>query len=202
MRDRHPESFSELQLPVIIDLCERPADPNESAICPLCPAEMALLKLQVHLASHLEELSLFVLPVYMSDQSQTSGSNQGGCGNDDQSRMEDLPSLGSFSDAGVQLPTNNDPTRISNLVKHNDSGQTSTTEVQSWLGITQETQPWAPTSVVGLEIPINTSGLEIARRKYADNDLTYQSSKSIGTENFEHRTYLDPEEGQGPTTGV
>lgn len=179
MREKHPETFTELQLPVIIDLCERPADPNENSLCPLCPAEMTLSKLQVHLATHLEELSLFVLPVHMSDDSQIRGSNEGSGGNDNPSRMGDLPSLGSFSDASVvQSATNNDPARISNLVKDKENVENSTTEVQSWLTNSQMTLMSAPTSIPQLNI--QTQMYETARRNYEANDLANQSSKSIG----------------------
>lgn len=183
MREKHPEAFTELQLPVIIDLCERPADPNENCLCPLCPAEMTLSKLQVHLATHLEELSLFVLPVHMSDGSQRRGSNEGSGGNDDPSRMEDLPSLGSFSNASaVQPATNNDPARISNLVKDKENVENSTTEVQSWLKISQMT-PMSPAMSTSTSIPqlsLQTQIYETARRNYEANDLAYQSSRSIG----------------------
>jgi len=179
MREKHPETFTELQLPVIIDLCERPADPNENSLCPLCPAEMTLSRLQVHLATHLEELSLFVLPVHMSDDPQRRGSNEGSGGNDDPSRMGDLPSLGSFSDAGVvQFATNNDPARISNLVKDKDNVENSTTEVQSWLKISQNTPLSAPTSTP--ELTVYTQMYETARGDYQINNLARQSSKSIG----------------------
>jgi hypothetical protein len=202
MREKHHETFTELQLPVIIDLCERPADPNKNSLCPLCPAEMTLSKLQVHLATHLEELALFVLPVYMSDKSERSGSNQGGGGNDDPSRMGDLPSLGSFSDAGVVQPvTNNDPARISNLVRDKDNVENSTTEVQSWLRISQKTplspSPLSPTSSLPLpptstpELTVYTQMYETARRHYEANELTDQSSKSIGL--FPHREIFPQE---------
>jgi hypothetical protein len=108
MREQHAQNFTEWQLPVIIDICERPADTNENTLCPLCPAEMILSKLQFHLATHLEELALFVLPIYTSDRSQRRrGSDQAGGGSDGSSRMRDLPSLGSFSDTGVVQDTAN-----------------------------------------------------------------------------------------------
>jgi hypothetical protein len=187
MREKHPETFTELQLPFIIDLCERPADLSENSLCPLCPAEMTLSKLQVHLATHLEELSLFVLPVHMGDDSQINGSTEGSCGNDGPSRMGDLPSLGSFSDAGVvQLATNNNPARISNLVKDKENVENSTTEVQNWLKISQTTPPSTPIVMPRLNVHmlqglnVDTENYEISRRNYEANELTYQSSKSIG----------------------
>ena len=134
MRSSHPNTFTELQLPVILDICERPADPNSQALCSLCPAEMTLSKLLLHLATHLEELPLFVLPISIdeSGKSQKSGSNQGASGIDD-SRLGDLPSLGAFSATEMNLPdTDNQLTSLADI-REGGVAQDSAVEVQSWL---------------------------------------------------------------------
>lgn len=195
LREKHPETFTELQLPFVIDICERPADQNENSCCPLCPAEMPLSKLQLHLATHLEELALFVLPVYMSDKSQRSGSNHGEGGNDNSSRMEDLPSLGSFSDAGsVHLPDRNSPDQLAKLIEDEDKVEISTSVVQDWLEVSDETKPVSsppaspvlPSTSSGKpELAVYTQMYETDFDNYINNRLTHQSSKTIGLLNAE-----------------
>jgi hypothetical protein len=61
MREEHDGKFAELQLPILLDICERPVELEEVTDCPLCPGAFRLSHLQNHLATHLEELALFVL---------------------------------------------------------------------------------------------------------------------------------------------
>jgi hypothetical protein len=73
---KHAGDFPESQLAIMVDICERPMDGDEDADCPICPATLALSALRVHLATHLEELALFVLPCQMEDRSQDVGSDK------------------------------------------------------------------------------------------------------------------------------
>ncbi|KAL8753447.1 MAG: hypothetical protein Q9199_005044 [Rusavskia elegans] len=58
----HPGTFTESQLPALLDMCERAADPEEKDSCSLCGQEMNLIALRLHVASHLEDIALFALP--------------------------------------------------------------------------------------------------------------------------------------------
>ncbi|OBT50955.1 hypothetical protein VE04_08904, partial [Pseudogymnoascus sp. 24MN13] len=73
---KHSGQFPESQLMIIVDICERPMDDHEDADCPICLATLSLSALRVHLATHLEELALFVLPCHMEDRSQDVGSDK------------------------------------------------------------------------------------------------------------------------------
>lgn len=66
----HPGTLTESQLPVLLDMCERAADPDEKDSCSLCGQEMNLIALRLHVASHLEDIALFALP-RESDQYDT-----------------------------------------------------------------------------------------------------------------------------------
>ncbi|OBT69959.1 hypothetical protein VE03_00652 [Pseudogymnoascus sp. 23342-1-I1] len=57
----------------MVDICERPMDDDEDADCPICLATLSFSALRTHLATHLEELALFVLPCHMEDRSQDAG---------------------------------------------------------------------------------------------------------------------------------
>ena len=70
----HPGKFIESQLPVLLDMCERAADPDEEESCSLCGQQMNLIALGHHVASHLEYIALFVSP-RESDQSETDASS-------------------------------------------------------------------------------------------------------------------------------
>lgn len=60
---RHSGEFIESQLPVLLDMCERAADPDEKESCSLCGQRMNLTALRLHVASHLEDIALFVRPL-------------------------------------------------------------------------------------------------------------------------------------------
>ena len=109
MLDCHMGTFAESQLPILIDMCERPADPDDRASCPLCGLEETLRALRPHVASHLEDVALFVLPVETNDYNADASSNHVERPRERDSRFDDeeLSTLGSFDgddDEGVQAP--------------------------------------------------------------------------------------------------
>ena len=75
MREIHPRDFTEKQLPVLLDLCERSVDSNELTDCPLCETLVSLRgaeDLQGHLGWHLEQLALFLLTANDSEETSLS----------------------------------------------------------------------------------------------------------------------------------
>lgn len=100
MIDHHPGTFTESQLPILLDMCERPADPNEVESCPLCGEEMILHVLRNHVAAHLEDLALFVLPLENDDPNSDADSDHAERPpeNDIRLGVEDLSSISSFHD--------------------------------------------------------------------------------------------------------
>jgi hypothetical protein len=70
----HADSFTSSQLPVLLDMCERSVQEDEITKCPLCPTALSLPKLQAHLASRLEEIALFTLPLNQYDTSEMDSS--------------------------------------------------------------------------------------------------------------------------------
>jgi len=48
-------------------MCNHSIDETEKSLCLLCGAEMYLSKLQDHLALHMEDIALFVLPSIVED---------------------------------------------------------------------------------------------------------------------------------------
>ena len=59
--------FSESQLRIVLDMCDRPIDDSEQSRCIPCGEEMSLSMLKNHLAMHLEDIALFVLPSSVED---------------------------------------------------------------------------------------------------------------------------------------
>ena len=51
-------------------MSERQVDEETILPCPLCPDELYLKRLQTHVAEHLEEISLFVIPIAIGDGSE------------------------------------------------------------------------------------------------------------------------------------
>ena len=71
LHSAHSSSPPQHQLPMLIEMSERPIDEDEILPCPLCPSEMYLSRLQPHLAEHLETISLFVLPNEVEESEDT-----------------------------------------------------------------------------------------------------------------------------------
>jgi hypothetical protein len=102
MREVHAGTFTERQLPILLDICEQPSQLDEKTDCPLCPGVFTIDQLQSHLASHLEELALFVLPDDADNRSD-AGSDKAELRDNEDRRLEteDLSGLDSFSDTQV-----------------------------------------------------------------------------------------------------
>ncbi|KAF2969664.1 hypothetical protein GQX73_g3944 [Xylaria multiplex] len=64
------------QMNIILDLCDRQVDPssNHTDSCILCGEEMSLSALYDHVATHMENLSVFILPIPEGDEEDTRGS--------------------------------------------------------------------------------------------------------------------------------
>lgn len=138
MLDCHSGTFMESQLPILVDMCERPADPDERASCPLCGEEATLTALRTHVASHLEDVALFVLPVETDNYDADANSDQAERSHEKDKRLDDneLSSLGNFGeDEAVQAPLQ-DPKAFETALK--TEGESSLPEVGVWLGIGQE----------------------------------------------------------------
>lgn len=61
--EQHAECISPNQLPLLIEMSERPMNEMTIIRCPLCPDERRLMLLGNHIAQHLESIALFVLPL-------------------------------------------------------------------------------------------------------------------------------------------
>lgn len=58
----HGQLWDERQLPAVLEASERPIESGHQQACPLCDSELPLSALMAHVAGHMEELALFVLP--------------------------------------------------------------------------------------------------------------------------------------------
>ncbi|CAD0113469.1 unnamed protein product [Aureobasidium uvarum] len=63
----HPSHMNERQLSTYADMCERDMDDKQSDACLICSEKMPLSRLYEHLATHMEEIALFVLPMDPDD---------------------------------------------------------------------------------------------------------------------------------------
>ncbi|KAF4454296.1 C2H2 type zinc finger domain protein [Fusarium austroafricanum] len=66
LRSVHSDSLT-TQLSLLLDLSERPMDDNATMKCILCSGDLYLNRLLKHLAQHMEEIALFVLPASSDD---------------------------------------------------------------------------------------------------------------------------------------
>jgi hypothetical protein len=101
LQDKHPKSFSSTQIPILIDICERAEDLSDDSDCALCLGTLPLQDLQTHLACHLEELALFVLPLTENAVlSDGNSANSGVIDIEPNPHLDEVSSLGAFSDVG------------------------------------------------------------------------------------------------------
>jgi hypothetical protein len=63
----HSSIISERQVSAHADMCERGVNETESSSCLVCREGMSTARLHHHLATHMEELALFVLPLIPDD---------------------------------------------------------------------------------------------------------------------------------------
>jgi hypothetical protein len=63
----HFDGLEAHQISTFADMCEREIDVTESEQCLICLETMSLFRLQQHLATHMEEIALFVLPLPPQD---------------------------------------------------------------------------------------------------------------------------------------
>ncbi|THY03991.1 hypothetical protein D6D01_10155, partial [Aureobasidium pullulans] len=75
IRTDHSNTLNEHQFSVYADMCEREIDATELDRCLICLKEMTLFGLQRHLATHMEDIALFVLPYQPQDDE--NGPNSG-----------------------------------------------------------------------------------------------------------------------------
>jgi hypothetical protein len=64
---KHSSTISERQVSTHADMCEREVNETESDFCLICREGMPTSRLYHHLATHMEELALFVLPLIPDD---------------------------------------------------------------------------------------------------------------------------------------
>ena len=70
LESEHGGSYSPGQIPIILEMSDQPVDDTDTQICVSCSREMSALRLQEHLADHLENIALFVLPRNLSDDEE------------------------------------------------------------------------------------------------------------------------------------
>ena len=144
----HSETITASQVPVLLKMCERPADPGKSAICSLCGSEeMDLSKINNHVASHLEELALFVLGVETDDQTAVIFSDYAEKSHGDHNCLsdDDLSSLSAFSDKECIEISPQDSKTFEQGLKL--KGEPSLTSVNDWLGVDKDEMQAAPSEL-------------------------------------------------------
>lgn len=62
------------QSTILLELSERPLDDGQYMKCTLCPSQMTLSRFFEHLAEHMEEIALFLLPSFI-DEDDDAASN-------------------------------------------------------------------------------------------------------------------------------
>jgi hypothetical protein len=122
LQGRHPEMFDSLQLPVLLDICERPSNMDTETECPLCFDILSLGALYSHLAAHLEELALFLLPLNPNDSPDDGNSDSAKLvlQNETQQDFDNLSSLSSYSVADATEPHAQDPQTFELLLKQHE----------------------------------------------------------------------------------
>jgi hypothetical protein len=77
LKEHYGEAVAPTQLAIILDICNSEVDESSKDSCVICGRELPLRELQAHLATHMESIAIFVLPMVVeednSKESQASG---------------------------------------------------------------------------------------------------------------------------------
>lgn len=132
LREHYGESMSKAQLGLILDLCERQVDVacDELNSCLFCGKELSLSALQGHIAPHMEDIALFVLP--STDEEEESDGSEASV------QVVKLESKGSSSDTesrsslgfSVAVDQEQNPADFSKLPSTEEAGYSS--KFSSW----------------------------------------------------------------------
>lgn len=90
LRQIHSSSITENQIPVLLDMSERPMDQATRASCPFCSENMSLKRLLVHMAEHMENLALFSLPLSIEETKAAGSISARKLGSGDSSNHDEL----------------------------------------------------------------------------------------------------------------
>jgi len=145
----------------MIDICEQPIDDDTNSDCPLCPVTIPVSALRVHLATHLEDLALFVLPINVEARSHDPGSDQaeGAPGHIDASEASDREDGLPLLDFDTEPPDpgyTQRPGEFSALLEHNKSKDNHLLNL--WMSSNDENLPvleYVASDLEGMDEPWN-----------------------------------------------
>ena len=140
LRENHQDHVTETQLPLALALSERPISDDTIDRCSLCPTNLPLTELYPHIAQHLEQLSLFVLPSSVDDSEDPGyGSNASQQAHEDVSNRFD-----DFSE-NSSTPGTRDPEVANQTVdpSEDDNGSVIMTDLANCPPTPQDPQDWA-----------------------------------------------------------
>lgn len=156
LRVAHAQACGKSKLSVLLEVSEGPADETKTQSCPFCGEKHLLKRLMEHIAGHLEELSLFVLP---NDESSDPA---------EEISSEALSSLDSAKDD------------ISDVGK--ESERKSSPDIDLLVWDTTESASMDPASTIGSPVKAAPSGPSVYRCNECDrifdqhHKLMYETS--------------------------
>ncbi|KAI0548223.1 hypothetical protein F4679DRAFT_551675 [Xylaria curta] len=136
LQEHYGDSIPLAQISIIVDICDRQVDPSHNHIesCIMCGEEVLMPAWHDHVATHMEDLSLFVLPAPEDDEKETGGSIiSGGADvfNSSNDSAASAPSASSlkFSEAGGHDQI---PAEFARIIANEEQEYTS--KVSEWTG--------------------------------------------------------------------
>ncbi|RYP55838.1 hypothetical protein DL771_012305 [Monosporascus sp. 5C6A] len=125
------------QLEIILDICNRQIDDTQRELCLFCGEEFPVAALQDHLAGHMEDIALFVLPTNVEeeegDRASIASVLASKVNSDDEGTGEaSEPSSFGFSNAGSLAGYAQNPANFANSLTVEEEGYES--KVSLWNG--------------------------------------------------------------------
>lgn len=110
LQQHYGDSIPSAQMDIILDLCDRQVDPSneDTEPCILCEEEVSLPAWHEHVAGHMENLSLFVLPAPENDNDETQGSITSGKADVLGSKVESIEYASTASSLGFSRTEDHD----------------------------------------------------------------------------------------------
>ncbi|KAF2798222.1 hypothetical protein K505DRAFT_357751, partial [Melanomma pulvis-pyrius CBS 109.77] len=188
LQEHYGKSVLPTQSGVILDLCGRQVDvsDNEKDSCLLCGDELSLSELQGHLANHMEDIALFVLP-NADEEEETKLSNVSVqvAKLESEDRTRDTTSKASslgFSVAGIYGQT---PAQFVNIITSEEVGYAS--KFSSWKTTDDDQMSASSTRTPSDSEEDGTAELEVSyaaqtgnEAKYSDGQMTLLQAAANG----------------------
>jgi len=136
----HSYVVNERQVSTYADMCEREIDDTAPSTCLICSQQMSLSRLHDHLATHMEEIALFVLPLTPDDDEEEEGEEEQikeiaeviSEHDEEDEQIEEIADIGTHDEQDEQIKENpENPDASDHLIWESETAQEAADDTRS-----------------------------------------------------------------------